>query len=410
MKRMLVLFLTLTLCLGLAACGGNEGPQLAEGEALYKVSVVDALGNPYTAGVIVQFLQNGQQVAMQVVNDQGVAEKALPKGDYSVELKFTDAKANYYYEADSAKLTEKENQLTVELYAAAGEETGLFAYSLKAGQTVETKAYQVGVGCTWVDLVVEERNYFLFTPTQAGTYKISLKSGEGAVGYYGAPHFVQELSAVDVIDNTVSISVRPDSIGEGGITSSLVIGVDAQSETGLLLIERIGDHEHTASDEPWTPYQTTHDPQPYTLPDGAKLTYVDIKGKTEDYQLVMGADGFYHLGTADGPLMYINLGKEAPNLSLQIMTMGDGVAGGAPVRKYFYDDAGNFLKKEDYTDIVIDYIENADQDTMVYPLTADMEYILKNAGAGWWTSTDPNYIFDGCNPELGWLFACCYIK
>ena len=22
----------------------------------------------------------------------------------------------------------------------------------------------------------------------------------------------------------------------------------------------------------------------------------------------------------------------------------------------------------------------------------------------------PNYIFEGCNPELGWLFACCYVK
>lgn len=414
MKQILALALALTLCLGLAACGGNDGPQLAAGEALYKVTVADALGNPYTAGVIVQFMQNGQQVGMQVVNDQGVAEKALPKGDYSVELKFTDSKANYYYDAEAAKLSEKENALTVVLYTAAGEATSLFAHSLKAGQAVDCQAYAVSAGCTWVELTVDERNYFLFTPTQAGTYDIYLESGEGTVGYYGSPYFVQEYSAADVIEGKLTISISAGMIGSDGTgTTVMVLGVDAKSDKAVLAVERTGDAEKTISDEPWTPFAATHTPTPYTLPagDGAKLTYVDIfKGKTEDYQLVMGSDGFYHLGAADGPLMYINLGKNAPNLSLQIMIQGDGLAGGAPMRKYFYDDNGEFVKKEEYTDTVVSYIENADQEYMVYPLTADMEYILKNGGAGWWDATHPNYIFDGCNPEIGWLFACCYVK
>ena len=412
MKQILTLALVLALCLSLAACGGEEGPQLAAGEALYKVSVTDALGNPYTAGVIVQFMQNGQQVAMQVVNEQGVAEKALPKGDYSVELKFTDNKANYYFDAEAAKLSEKENALTVVLYTAPGEATDLFAYSLKAGQKVDCQAYHVSAGCTWLELTVDERNYFLFTPVQAGTYDIYLESGEGTVGYYGSPYFVQDATAAEVVDGKLTISVSASMIGTNDTgTSVFVLGVDAKSDKAVLAVERTGDAQKTVSDEPWTPYVTTHTPTPYTLPAGSKLTYVDIfKGKTEDYKLVMGNDGFYHLGTADGPLMYINLGKEAPNLSLQIMIQGDGLAGGAPMRKYFYDENGEFLKKEDYTEIVVSYIENADQEYMVYPLTADMEYILKNGGAGWWDATHPNYIFDGCNPEIGWLFACCYVK
>ena len=414
MKHILTLALALCLCLSLAACGGDDGPKLADGEALYKVTVADALGNPYTAGVIVQFMQNGQQVGMQVVNGQGVAEKALPKGDYSVELKFTDSNANYYYDGEAAKLTEKENALTVVLYTAPGEAVDLFAYSLKAGQKVDCQAYRVSAGCTWVELTVDERNYFLFTPTQAGTYEVYLESGEGTVGYYGSPYFVQDATAMDVVDGKVTLSVSASMIGTDNTgTSVLVLGVDAKTDKAVLAVERTGEAQKTVSDEPWTPFVTTHTPAPYTLPagDGEKLTYVDIfKGKTEDYQLVMGSDGFYHLGAADGPLMYINLGKEAPNLSLQIMIQGDGLAGGAPMRKYFYDENGEFVKKEDYTETVVSYIENADQKYMVYPLTADMEYILKNGGAGWWTSTDPNYIFDGCNPELGWLFACCYIK
>lgn len=415
MKRIMALVLALTLCLGLAACGGesngDDGVKLAADEAMYEVSVVDGMGQPYTAGVIARFLQNGQQVSMQVVNDQGVAQKALKKGEYTVELQFTDKNAAYYYDQTDLKVTADKPALQIMLYAAiSGEGHSLFAYSMKAQEKVDCTAHSVDVGCTYVEMTAGERNYFLFTPTQSGTYQVSLKQGEGAVGYYGAPHFVQDYSAVDVIDNKVSISVRPDSIGEGGTTSALVLGVDAVSESAILSVERIGDHEHSITDEPWTPYQTTHTPAPYTLPAGQKLTYVDIKGKTEDYQLVMGEDGYYHLGTADGPLMYINLGKDAPNLSLKIMIQGDGVAGGAPLRRYFYDENNEFVKKEDYTDIMVSYIENADENTGVYPLTADLEYMIKNAGFGWWDSTHPNYIFEGCNPDLGWLFACCYAK
>ena len=68
------------------------------------------------------------------------------------------------------------------------------------------------------------------------------------------------------------------------------------------------------------------------------------------------------------------------------------------------------IKKEDYTEILTKYFDNMDETYSVYPLNEDLVYIITNACSGWWTSSDPNYIFDGCNPELGWLFACCYIE
>ena len=145
----------------------------------------------------------------------------------------------------------------------------------------------------------------------------------------------------------------------------------------------------------------------YSLPEGRDII---LTIKSVGQELVMGADGFYHLGTADGPLMLIVLGKEAPNQSLEIMINGDGLAGGSPLRHYFYDADGNFIKKEDYTNIMQTYFEAMDEKTGVYPLTADLEYMIKNACSGWWTMDDPNYIFQGANEEIGWLFACCYIQ
>lgn len=418
MKRIISLVLALCLCLGLAACGGSgdtqsTGPQLADNEAMYQVSVVDPLGNPYPSGVIVRFMQNGQQAAMQVADATGVARKAMEKGEYTVELQFTDKEAAYHYDASNVKLTADSTEAKVELCLATGDEaTTIVAYQLSSDEQTDCTAKDVKMGCTYVELTVNERNYFLFAPTQAGTYKFYTLNGEGEIGYYGAPHFVQQHSAIEPVDGAITTSVSADMIGaEGSGTAVYVLGVDAKTENAVLVIERTGDAEKTISDEPWTEYATTHTPEAFTLKleAGQKLSYVDIKADAADYQLVMGSDGFYHLGTADGPVMYINLGKEAPYLSLEIMIKGDGVAGGAPMRRYFYDENGEFLKKEDYTNILVNYFDCADKDLRVYPLTADLEYIIKNGGEGWWTEESPDYIFEDCNPELGWLFACCYV-
>ena len=252
--------------------------------------------------------------------------------------------------------------------------------------------------------------------TEAGTYQFSAE-GEGVqIGYYGAPHFVQETNvAEDLKDNTFTLSISADMIGTDGTgTTTLVIGIDSEAATQCVLsIERIGDPAWTVADEPWTEYNCKNEIKPFTLDikDGQKLTYIDIRGKADDYKVVFNeADGYYHLNSENGPVIYLNLGKDAPNVSLQVVIMGDGAAGGAPIRHYFFDENGEFVKKEDYTEILMKYFDNMDENYDVYPLNEDLVYIINNACSGWWTSDDPNYIFDGCNPELGWLFACCYIE
>ena len=252
------------------------------------------------------------------------------------------------------------------------------------------------------------RSYFLFVPQEAGVYRLSVE-GEGyAVGYYGSPYYVQADSAVDVIDNTVTLS-----ISEGALGGSYVFGLDGtDSDVSLIFsVIRTGDPTITISDMPWTEYKTTHTPAPYTLDLGGKsLKYVDIKGKTEDAKVVYSdADGYYHYGTADGPVVLVHLGKKAPYVSLQTVIEGDGLGGGAAIREYFFDNNGDFLKKEDYTDILRKYFENMDANAGVYPLTKDLEYIIKNGCHGWWEKDDPDYIFTDCNPEIGWMFALCYV-
>ena len=82
MKKIIAILLAaLMLCSLLTACGGKQnGDQPEQPEepivtpAGYSVRIVDALGNPCSEGIIVRFMQNGQQVSMQTVDANGVPQ------------------------------------------------------------------------------------------------------------------------------------------------------------------------------------------------------------------------------------------------------------------------------------------------------------------------------------------------
>lgn len=409
-KALLLAVLMMLSAVALCACG--EGTPANDGTPAYKVTVKDALGQPYTTGVIVRFMQNGQQAAMQVVDETGVAQKELAAGDYTVELMFTDNNASYHYEKNDLTLSAEKTELEVILsYGLTGEGIDLNV------PTGHPTAYSVGVGCTYAQMKTG-RNYFLFTPTEAGKYEFSLKNAEGTVGYYGAPHFVQENNAAETTEeNTVVISVKASMIGTNGTgTTTLIIGVDVDAEKGgILAVERIGDPDHTLEDEPWTVYKTTATLTPYTFPAGATTADFDLTAPT--YTLVMGDDGYYHLNTADGPLVLAKLGSAA---EVDFIDPFQTILDHSGVSKYFFDEEGNFVKKESYSECLIEYFDYIDEDTGLYPLTEDIKYIIQQRGeySGWFDPEDSLYLFKdenmmnipNINHENAWLFMCCYLE
>lgn len=424
-KKISILALLLSLALLLVACGGENEPATGtdgapEGEAAYRVSIVDTNGAP-CSGVIVRFLQNGQQVAMQTLNDQGVAEKTLQRGDYTLELMFTDSNANYHYDESNLALTAEKTELTITLSMGADTEgQSIFA------QGKDHVAYGVPLGDTHVDLTPGARSYFLFTPQQAGAYRFSCKEAGTTIGYYGTPHFVQDMTAAEVVDNAFTVSVKAEMIGTGSTgTTVLVIGLDSETATeAILTVERIGDPEHTVEDEPWTVYQPTASLEDYKLPAGAVLKDFDLTA--EAYTLVFNeADGFYHLNTADGPLVLVRLGLNSGGS--KYLDSFETIISKSGVVKYFYNEDGSFQKKESYTECLMQYIGYEDQSTMkkhagcmdpdagVYPLTEDLKYIIQQRGeyTGWFDQDSAMYLFGalpGVNPENAWLFMCCYLE
>lgn len=417
-KATLLAILMLLSMAMFAACGGNGGNTDDNGNVSYKVIVTDAVGTRYTSGMVVKFMQGGTQAGMQVVNENGEAVKELPKGDYTVELQFTDSNASYSVDTEDLTLSADKTELTVILTRGLSEKTRDLVVE---GNTYE--AHYVYTGCTKVNLNEDGRTYFLFAPMEAGLYEFSVAGSDSAIGYYGEPHFVQQNSALEVVDNKVKISVRDSMIGEDNSSGrfSLVIGLDPAEGETTLCIQRLGEPEWSIEDEPWVVYQPTVKLAPYTLPAGANLQKFDLTAAS--YNLVLNeAEGFYHLDSADGPLVLVRLGKKGDQADF--VDTYETILENTGVCRYFLEGDGsltkeNFVKRENYGDCLLQYIENMDEENGVYPLTEDLKYIIQQGGiqSGWWDSHDVRYLFvdengiavPGINSDISWLFMCRYV-
>ncbi|MBR4881644.1 MAG: Ig-like domain-containing protein, partial [Clostridia bacterium] len=367
----------------LCACGG--------GEKEYTVTLKDHLGNPYTSGIVVEFIQNGSKIAMQACDENGVATKTLAAGDYNISLKFSGDDVSYKYD-ESISVTSKQRSVDVVLSKAVNSEPVVLNVV-----SVEYDAYPVSVGCTYVELD-EGRNYYIFTPTEAGTYEFSIADGTDAtVGYYGAPHYVQENNNAEVVDGKFTISVSDSMIGTGeGGTSNYVLGVDKNKADACVLgIQRIGDPAWSIEDEPWEIYQKTSKLEAYTLPEGYVFGEFDITKSTDSYKIVFNeSDGFYHLDSADGPLVLVRLAEDCDYIAC-FKTILDR----SGVTRYYFDDNDEFVKKVSFSECLLEYIEYVDENEGVYPLTEDLKYIIQTRGeyVGWWDIESSGYIYKDLN-------------
>ncbi len=421
------IIIVLLLCISiLCACGNEHGQDAstgdttppASGDVKYCVSVVDPVGNPVTSGVIVNFMSGENNVGMQTTNLQGVAELTLSRGTYTVQLAFVDSSAQYYFDTENLTLTPENSSLKIVLCnAPVVDEKTYTTYDPETGveSSYTEYLYHAGVGYTHIPLTADVRNYVYFTPTESGLYQFSVLEKDTTIGYYGSPFFILGDSAAELDDNgAFTINVTKSMIGSGNTgTSILVLGIDAGSlENCILSIQRIGDAELTIEDMPWETYSATFNIQPYTLPAGANIQNFDLTAT--GYTLVLNeTDGYYHLNTADGPIVYAKLGVASDYLdSIQTILDNSGIS------RYYYDDSGNFVKKVTFSECLLNYISAMDSGSGLYPLTQDLAYIFKERGeyVGWWDVSSPGFVFKdkngnpvpGINSDIAWLFLCCY--
>lgn len=386
--------------------------QPTESTAEYTVKVVNIDGEPQ-AGVTVKILSGNTAVVTQKADADGIVKAVLDRGNYRVTITGTTLK----YDARAAVLTATKTNLEVLL-------APMFSTADKGTITCplleeEVNAYKLTAGATYVQLTGGARNYFLFEPTETGTYRFTTTNSSAVIGYYGSPYYVFTQHTVpDRVDNAFELSVSE-------VGPTYLIGVDVPSNitSTVVSIVRVGDAQWSPTQEPWQLYTGTHTPTKFTLPAGITLENVDITAANQEV-VYNEQDGYYHLNDANGPIVYVRFsGSSYINLNDLVANQRVGI--------YIYDADGNFVSKEQYNDYLFTYyyLPNPMYDptgvpvnmldaSMVYPLNDDLKYILQSYAAHqkWGDIESPNYLFKdadgepitGINGDLAWMFALCY--
>ena len=322
----------------------------------------------------------------------------MDRGTYTVKVEGTELR----YDEKAAVVSVNKPNIT--LILAADLDT---SNTLKITDPLTDKLIKVpylSEGAAYVTLKAGERNYFLFEPTRDGTFRFASSNTYAKIGHFGTDMFVfTENVAENLSGNAFTLSVRETELG-----NVFVIGVDAATncDTAVVQITRIGDPAWSIEDEPTVEYAGTGAPKPVTAPAG--LTNLDIFASVEHHLVYNDKDGYYHLDTAGGPVVYVQMDNTYASIVGMLTEFGNMTA-------YLYNADGSFKSKEQYAPLMQQYVDKMDKTQKVYPLTKDLKYMLDNYGncQNWWNEGEPGYLFEeveGVNPANAWMFLYCYKK
>lgn len=321
-----------------------------------------------------------------VTDASGVATFTIPEGTYTLSLPNLES-FKVYDQTKSLTPSAKDGEVSLQTIPPEG-------YDILNGEFVKL----LSTGSNSVELKSGELTYFLFKPTKSGVYQF--KSGY-TLSYYGNNlFFIQDQTGTltDYATTSFSVNIKDSQMG-----SSFLIGVTAPAgkTSATVTVTRTGNAIVGWEDKDYTPYAGVYTPQSWTFSGGA-LTYVDITGNAADYQLVLGSDGYYHLNSADGPILYLNLKSGAyPDCALNTMLNSNRPV----VQGYVKDENGTILSKENYNDLVKKYVDCSSEG--LYRLTADLVRILKTQNENWYTYLSS--LDSKINSQIVWMCNICYI-
>lgn len=237
-----------------------------------------------------------------------------------------------------------------------------------------------------------------FCPDETGLYKFTVGNESALVGYWGAgSFFVQDLTE----NKTNAMEYELDAVGQ-----SIMVGVSGFEGEFTMTIEKVGDAEEIVELE-YVEYVVKHVPLSKYLIDtiGKNVNSIDI---TKAQTVVKGSDGFYHLGSANGPIVYVNLSND----TFDLLAAFYGGYGALTMRGKYTDKDGvdyfyDFLKG---MQIYANVLYNSDYDNCLYPMTEDLMIFLKAFGSyqGWYSSEQSSFeaIKGEHNADSAWLVTC----
>ncbi len=221
---------------------------------------------------------------------------------------------------------------------------------------------------------------YTFTATEAGVYTFSTEDGKLGMWNYA-------FTDPNPTSGTLELELEANM--------DVMIGLKgANASTATIKVEKTGDL--VVKGQETVVYENTATIKPYTFAGvAANLEFIDFEDG-EDTTIVLGTDGYYHLGTATGPVILVNL-KDTQVLDLADMVNKEQFI--AVVIGEEKDVTTNFNAA------YAEYVAAADSKTNLYPLTDDLIKIFKEVGKskGWYLESG----WLGAEADA-WMFACYY--
>ena len=396
-----------------------------DGKIVYKIKVIDADGKPLP-DMVVSIKDGEEPLAVKITDKDGVIscsdKNALTASEAPFAIEVVNPKnSSIYYDKALAILSDGAEEVTVTVY----DTTDNLPYETlyPNGGMVESVSASILDDGGYRVTLNEGYNYFVFVPTMRGQYKISVDCAKDfTLGYYGGPHFVQasNLASSDgtgevfMNDGDLFFNIRAFNVGDDYFSSSrYVFRIDVAEATEATVIVKCVDPNLPMSKEelPWEEYLLPENPEKYvpdfTVSGISALTDFDITDSTLK-AVYNENDGFYHLGSADGPLLLVKLTVDSPYLASFETIMET-----TQLAVYVYGDDDILDKKINYHTMMQKYINASDENLGVYPLTPAIKEAIAVIGDAWgWYNGGANGIFSTITTpvvaENAYLFACCY--
>ena len=238
----------------------------------------------------------------------------------------------------------------------------------------------------------------------AGEYVFTVKDSNGnkidgvLLGNWGTVGFPNDI--------TGDAKSNPFTWGSEEADASFLLGVSNVTQDFVITVERKGDYDDGVERVVFEEYVNVHTPSKFTMPEG-ELVKIDI---STQHTLVLGNDQFYHLDSADGPVVYVDLKRDD---TIDIFAAYNSAYGAITLKGTYINNDGVKCGYE-FINSMRPYAEAIDSDGY-YPMTVDIENFVKYYGAaqGWYRE-DLSSITEIVNgeyvPESAWLATAYYLK
>ena len=361
------------------------GEKPEESEAVsYTFTVVDEAGAPVKG---VGFMIQLGTFVTGVTDAEGKAVLTLPAGTeilaegYPVSI---TVPTGYFYPGKTLN-TNDENKTVTIVKGAADLGSRRTVYNLIDGERVQQDMYFIdGVdGKAEYDIYAlsEEEIFYTFQTTTSGKYSIYVEGGDGAITEYGTYNngnnsfwysVVDENKDMDSFDFEINEEYAAD-INSSFQTFSVKVTAGSYPVSVKLIVERTGDADPIPGRIDGGDVHAKQAPdEKYGEQDGV---LVEVDSKTPA-KLVLADDGYYHLGTAEGPVVVVKLTGASRFLFDGRDLVNVEADGNKLLHPAVFDEEQWAWIDYNYTPFVQDYTNVVNSDGVV-PLTEEMAEFLQ---------------------------------